>query len=232
MHYAISDIHGCYNLFTALLEKISFSDADTLFFLGDAADRGPDGIAVLQALMRQPNIICLLGNHEEMFWRAAWGQNRDMTRAERRSYARAFYHWTERNGGEVTWNAYCRLPEASRAELLTWMEGLPTFYELSLGGRTFLLAHAGVGAYQPEKPLTACDRNDFIWERMDYDRVYYQNKLLVSGHTPTLLLDRTCVGKIVQRNHHIAIDCGACFTGTLGCICLETLQTFYVSSAP
>ncbi len=39
MHWAISDIHGCYEEYRALLEKISFSPRDTLYFLGDAVDR-------------------------------------------------------------------------------------------------------------------------------------------------------------------------------------------------
>ena len=71
--------------------------------------------------------------------------------------------------------------------------------------------------------------HDFIWERMDYNRVYYQNKLLVTGHTPTFFIDPACAGRILQRNNHIVIDCGAVYQGTLGCICLETLETFYVS---
>ena len=32
MHWAISDIHGCYEEYQALLEKIHFSSRDTLYF--------------------------------------------------------------------------------------------------------------------------------------------------------------------------------------------------------
>ena len=47
LHYAISDIHGCYDKYISMLEKIGFNDGDTLYFLGDAVDRGPDGVKIL-----------------------------------------------------------------------------------------------------------------------------------------------------------------------------------------
>ena len=40
--YVISDIHGMYNKFTELLNKIKLKDTDTLYILGDVLDRGPD----------------------------------------------------------------------------------------------------------------------------------------------------------------------------------------------
>ena len=48
MIYAMSDLHGCYDKYTKMLEKINFSDNDTLYILGDIVDRGPDGIKIWQ----------------------------------------------------------------------------------------------------------------------------------------------------------------------------------------
>ena len=230
MHYALSDVHGCYRLYRMLLEKISFSDEDTLFFLGDAADRGPDGIAVIRDLMRRPNVICLLGNHEDMFRRVARCLGKKLPWSERAPFRRTFVNWTDRNGGQVTWDAYLSLPSEEQKAILDWMEQLPAWQELSLNGRTFLLAHAGVGAYAPEKDPAQCVLHDFIWERMDYRQVYYRDKLLVTGHTPTAFIDPSMAGRILQRNRHVAIDCGAVYCGRLGCVCLETLEEFYVSA--
>jgi serine/threonine protein phosphatase 1 len=42
MTYVIADIHGCYEQYKALLEKINFSASDTLYVLGDVIDRGPN----------------------------------------------------------------------------------------------------------------------------------------------------------------------------------------------
>lgn len=44
MIYCMSDLHGCYRQYMAMLEKIGFSDEDTLYILGDTVDRGPSGI--------------------------------------------------------------------------------------------------------------------------------------------------------------------------------------------
>ena len=89
-----------------------------------------------------------------------------------------------------------------------------------------------MGKYEPEKKPEDCVLHDFIWERMDYRRTYYRGKLLVTGHTPTGFIDPLCSGRILQRNNHVAIDCGAVYTGTLGCVCLETLEEFYVHASP
>ena len=46
--YVISDIHGQYNMFIELLDKIDLKDTDTLYILGDVL------------------FTCLVGNHEFM----------------------------------------------------------------------------------------------------------------------------------------------------------------------
>ena len=48
--FAIGDIHGCLKTLNALLDKIDFSTEDTLIFLGDYIDRGPDSEGVLNKL--------------------------------------------------------------------------------------------------------------------------------------------------------------------------------------
>ena len=38
MNYVMTDLHGEYELFKEMLEKINFSDEDTLYILGDCCD--------------------------------------------------------------------------------------------------------------------------------------------------------------------------------------------------
>lgn len=64
MIYVCSDIHGHYGLYLALLERLSLKPSDTLYILGDVIDRGPDGIKILQDMMKRPNVVPILGNHE------------------------------------------------------------------------------------------------------------------------------------------------------------------------
>ena len=55
--YVITDIHGEYDKFTTLLEKIDLKDMDTLYILGDVVDRGPNPVKTLLKLMEMPNVV-------------------------------------------------------------------------------------------------------------------------------------------------------------------------------
>ena len=69
--YVMSDIHGQYEAFMRMLKKIDFKDEDTLYLLGDAIDRGNDGIKILKTVMKMPNVKMFLGNHELLMMEAA-----------------------------------------------------------------------------------------------------------------------------------------------------------------
>ncbi len=68
--FAISDIHGCFKTFNALLAQIAIKKDDYLFILGDAVNRGPDSASILDEIisMRENgyNIFYLRGNHEQL----------------------------------------------------------------------------------------------------------------------------------------------------------------------
>lgn len=66
------------------------------------------------------------------------------------------------------------------------------------------------------------------YRETDYDCVYDEDVIMVSGHSPTGLIDPAFAGRILRRNNHIAIDCGAVFGYPLDCLCLETGESFYV----
>lgn len=55
-----SDIHGEYDKFMELLDKIKLKETDTLYILGDILDRGPHPIKTLRKLMDMPNVICII----------------------------------------------------------------------------------------------------------------------------------------------------------------------------
>ena len=73
--------------------------------------------------------------------------------------------------------------------------------------------------------------HDLVWARPDYQKEYFANTNLVTGHTPTQTIpENDNPGYIYKKYHHIAIDCGACFPGgRLAAICLETGEEFYSS---
>ena len=66
MKYAISDLRGRYDKFSAMLSKINFMGEDELYILGDICDRGPASAQIYLDIMERENVHCVMGNHENM----------------------------------------------------------------------------------------------------------------------------------------------------------------------
>ena len=100
-----------------------------------------------------------------------------------------------------------------------------------MGEKQYLLVHGGLGGFTPEKRIEEYSLHDLVWTRPDYQKEYFADTNLVTGHTPTQTIpDNDNPGYIYKKYHHIAIDCGACFPGgRLAAICLETGEEFYSS---
>lgn len=64
--YAIGDIHGCFETFERLLERISFDPTgDRLWLTGDLINGGPDSLRTLRWVVEhQENVDTVLGNHD------------------------------------------------------------------------------------------------------------------------------------------------------------------------
>jgi len=71
---AIGDIHGCSKALRAIVDAIRPASDDTLVFLGDFVDRGPDSRGVLDFVLELEKIctvVPLVGNHELMLLESA-----------------------------------------------------------------------------------------------------------------------------------------------------------------
>lgn len=67
-----------------------------------------------------------------------------------------------------------------------------------------------------------------MWHSLDYQKVYFSDRILVTGHLPTQLIGTNPrPGYVFQKNNHLAIDCGACFGGRLAMVCLDTGEIYY-----
>lgn len=72
--YAIGDLHGMSELLQDMLSHLGPGREDTLVFLGDYVDRGPDTLGVVTGIVeaeRQCQVIALRGNHDAD-WVACW----------------------------------------------------------------------------------------------------------------------------------------------------------------
>ncbi len=106
------------------------------------------------------------------------------------------------------------------------------YAEVEVGGRSFVLTHAGLDHFAPDKPLEEYELEDFLFSRPAPESVYWPDKTLVFGHTPTRVLWEA-VGEppkdeIFRGAGFIDIDCGCGFDGRLGRLCLDAMEEFYV----
>lgn len=230
MHWAISDIHGCYEEYLKLLEKIRFSPSDTLYFLGDAVDRGPEPMKVVLDLAGRNNVVPLLGNHDWLAWQVlsrfgetiAQGRLPIGTQQELAQY----YFWRKR-GGQTTLDSYRQATSAQRQTMLDYFARCRLWHRVRIGKTLYWMVHAGLGDYAPDRSPDSYTPRQLLIQRDDYTSPLSPDFVLLSGHTPTAVIDPNCAGRIWQGNGRVAIDCGISHGLTLGVYGLENGQCVY-----
>lgn len=237
MRYIISDIHGCYEEYREMLQKIRFSARDELYVLGDVVDRGPEPIKVLQDMMGRSNVSFIFGNHDYMMLRVLRKLAVEVTEDNWKEHLSSedllgYMYWIK-DGGGVTSRQFRALSHEKQQDILEYLgEALP--YEvLEHHGKRYVLVHGGLENFREDKELHEYRLSELIYCRPDYGRRYFQDKntYVVTGHTPTLLIRSDGKSEIYQGNGHIAIDCGCVFGERLAAYCVETGECFYVESS-
>ena len=231
--YLMSDIHGCFDEYIMLLDRISFSENDELYILGDAMDRGREPIKVIRDIMKRDNVHYICGNHDEMFLNVISRLGKEITEETLENFSRddmlSYYDYVF-NGGEVTLNQYRKLLKEEQNDIIDFISSVPFYETVVCDKKLYILTHAGISNFQKEKELYDYLPDDFLWGRADYNKNYYESEriFIVSGHTPTILIREDEKPLIYKENNHIAIDCGCVFGGQLAAYCIETGEEFYI----
>ena len=233
--YVMSDIHGDYDKYITMLKKINFSHLDDLYILGDIIDRGEHGLKILRDMMSRCNVIPILGNHELMAVTVLSFLLEEVTMESMNRFDSDMMgeitNWVL-NGGSTTIEEFRLLSTYDRILIMDYLSEFVVFVELAINNQEFLLVHAGLNGFEEGKDLNSYSIHDLVWGRTDYSSIYFRDKLLITGHTPTKEIWEKFGEKnkyeIFEKNNHIAIDCGVAYGGHLACICLETMEKFYV----
>lgn len=251
--YAISDIHGCYDEFMSVLDKLSLNADDELYILGDAIDRGPASDKVIKWLVdnkvnsENSNIFYLLGNHEQMMiWsmEGNWGTlTVDMDNVSM---------WKPNGGNETL----CQLSAALLNGTLS-PEDLDEYQNIVMSAPVFawipteehgpvMLCHAGI---QPPDDSSNIEEwyyqteEELLWNRGQWYSSYKEPPFhVISGHIPTDVLAQWNLHNCPEEEYingmlHIpmnwgkrhAIDCGSCFGGKVGALRVNDWKTFVSS---
>jgi serine/threonine protein phosphatase 1 len=196
--FAIGDIHGDLTSLQTLIERLpAFTAEDTVVFLGDYMDRGPESAAVIdhvRALEKRgpAKVVALRGNHED-----AWIQIIDKGWPE--------FVFPRQNGCLECYRSFVggvqpdtfELPGPEELDAMldgsfipedvaAWLRTLPYFYE----DEHAIYVHAGIrrtdGVFP--HPSNVTPARALLWLR---DRDFFENyrgKLVVFGHTTTRTL--------------------------------------------
>ncbi len=234
MIYVMSDIHGRYDEYKEMLAKINFSEDDSLFILGDAVDRGPKSMEILLDMCYAPNIFPIMGNHDVIALACLKEVSKEITDESVAEFIEAgediitmLTDWMFNLGGQATMDSYSRLSTDEKEMVLEYIEDMPLYEELVIGGKSYILAHTiGPENFYPDRALGTYNEVDLLHARCDYGMMYYKDKILITGHTATCTLEENGFqSKLYQGNNHIAMDCGM---DRLGCLCLDTMEEYYV----
>lgn len=228
--YVMSDIHGEYLKYQQALKAINLQENDVLYVLGDVIDRGTGSCKILFDMMCHFNIIPLLGNHEFMAMSVLSKLLEEITEDTIGGFDQDFVTgmltWFK-NGGQSTLEEFKKLSSEDRQLILEYLEEFELYEEITVNGQEYILVHAGLHNFAETKKLSNYQLYEVIWEPTDYDKVYFKDKILITGHTPVQLISKGKSEKILKMNNHIAIDCGCGFNGKLGVLCLDTMEEMY-----
>lgn len=218
--FAVADLHGMYNLWRQVIE--SLDETDTLYILGDCADRGPDGWKIIKEALKDPRVIYIRGNHDQFLidsWQADW-------RLDSLWYYNGGYETFEAASADQYADEYAGMLSRTRHYAK---------YE-NTNGQTIHLSHAGFTLMQDNAiPL----EDDLLWDRYhtsdqcDWWPIENPNDYVVHGHTfcasrsvfafiDTKLNKSKTVGRYCH-GHKICIDGRSFLYGRCALLDLDTL---------
>ncbi|HMP07684.1 MAG TPA: metallophosphoesterase [Lacipirellulaceae bacterium] len=187
---ALGDVHGCGDALATLIEGLQITPQDVVIVLGDVVDRGPQSREALQMLLElgeRTQLVCILGNHEQMMLEAVEGRI-------------PVQEWLM-HGGAATLDSYGKGfgVDGIAPEHLDFVRTWGDVYETP--GHFFV--H---GNYVASRPLATQPWTDLRWQSLKWHTpgVHVSGKTAVLGHTSNKQ------GLIVNLGHIVCIDTFAC----------------------
>lgn len=176
MIYAVSDLHGDLAMYNHIVNQLK--EDDTLYIIGDIIDRGSSGIAILQDIMKRPNVELLLGNHEWMLLQSLLLIDEDVMDI-----------WlSKKNGGQVTAETLLGLSTNESNEVLSYLASRKICEQITTDNQKFVLVHGcylegieNVRQFEDTRLVQVC-----LWDSSLYSYVDDKNTtdIYIHGHVP------------------------------------------------
>lgn len=229
--YACTDIHGQYGLWLAI--KNYCKEDDTIIFLGDAIDRGPEGIRIMQELLEDKRVLYIMGNHEDTFLEYI---KIGIPKVLHDRQERELLEW---NGGIDTLKQFLHLTDDEQEKLIFNLKTklIKKVLYINKENKKIFLCHAGCNPSHISKEYPI---KDYLWDRKhiathasDWN-LAYNDYIVVHGHTPVQLLKNQNKADMTKDSietycggHKIDLDLGSFFTNKIALFDLDTFETIY-----
>lgn len=203
--YAVGDIHGSLKALLSIFSQERIKRDDTVIFLGDYVDRGPNSKGVLDWLIENKknyNFKFILGNHDIMMSTA-------------KNSPKQFMGWLC-VGGSQTLDSY-KIEDHSnwvdKIDNTHWdfINSCKPYYEIG----NFIFVHAGL---QVGIKLKRQDTYHLFWKKYEIPECYSPKKIVICGHTSRKN------GEIADFGHTICIDTFAYGGKWLTCLNVKTKE--------
>ncbi len=231
MVYVVSNLHGNYTKFKALLKAISFKDTDLLYILGDIVDYGEESMELIGDLSIRYNVYPIVGEHDYTALRMLTGFEEMLKSGETpdKKFIAEMTEWAA-DGGQSTLDSFRTLDAEMKEGILDYLTDMTIFEEAEVKGRSYLLVHAGIAGFKPGMTVADLEKmkpEAFFTEPLDLTKRYFDDVTVVVGHNPTTE-ENGGNGRIFYGNGSVNIDCGEARGGTVGCLRLDDGKEFYV----
>lgn len=250
--YVMSDIHGCYKEFLAMLNKIGFSKTDQLILAGDYIDRGRQSYEMLRWMEYCPENICLVrGNHDEEF--AAYVDL--MIQIDKTGELKSDFHsnydavvlyestkYALKNikSTSVFFDLYGTIgtllmdSKVTLEDLCRWAEivrKMPYYYEQNIKNRDCIVVHAGYAEeFKDVCSLFSSLEEFYLWARKESHLLGgKRHGMVIAGHTPTIIKNEFTYNRgRVFRYYDKEKDC---IFYNIDCGCVFRRQTLHARLA-
>lgn len=193
--FVIGDIHGDLSALEGLLALLPRAErSDTVVFLGDYVDRGPDPRGVVERVRRfvaesRAQVVTLRGNHEDKWLQSwdkpdlpflvQWGNGCGSTY---RSFTGGAPLGLEESLPTAELQQLLEVKRWLPADVIEWMEKLPLYHE----DEHALYVHAGLDRDEDGgwKHPSVSQPKPLLWMREPAFFKHYRGKRVVFGHTP------------------------------------------------
>ncbi|WP_179354686.1 metallophosphoesterase [Winogradskyella vidalii] len=185
--YIIGDLHGCFDEFIELSNRIGITENDLVISLGDIVDRGNKSYELYEYFKNRKNAVVLMGNHERKHLRGVLSYSQEIVKVQ---FADKY------------------------DDFIKWVDTLPYYYETNEAIIIHAFFEHDIKLQnQKNEVLSGTTSGSRYLEKKYEEDTYWEE--YYSGSKPIIYGHHVVGNKPKIKNNTYGIDTGACHGGYL-----------------